>query len=403
MPQSPQRSDMRTVSAAAPGAASGSPARLRRRLIAGVCAAALALNALLQPAHAAAEWSSARTSVAAADMVPAVSHQPEISTALIVGSRVSSAEQAATVDPVLATSTAGVPIAQQILYNHLSPGARYDFHAELVNKSTNQVIAQANQEETPDDTQGLLTVDFGSVRGLQPGASYVVFVRGQQLSQPGGAVTAGGAAGETVVDIADKNRTAQSLEVGTATAQSQATIATTVDNTQANSLILAQDEAVHLANTVKYEGLQPGQKYTVSSVLYDVDHPAIIKAIALREEAPREESGTFRVDFGTVPGLKAGHAYSVRVAAEIEQPIAAQIGGEDPYGPLSVANGDLISVSDQLTSGAPAHNPDGYHSKDLDPVLPLLLIVGGLALATVAGACAVILRRHPLHIIGGMP
>jgi len=259
----------------------------------------------------------------------------EIRTSVSVNGVQSSAEKPVSVSA--ADVASGLQIKDSIEYLGLVAGMKYRFDGQLYRVDGDAPVAVEGAEKSEtvivgDGGRGVAEVDFGVVRDLVPGATYVVFERAVPVGENGEVTTDGQGQpvnpeidNRVVIKHEDASDRAQTfvVEEAPAPANPEGKISTSVTVNDVAStprksvLVSAADAAsgLHIKDSIRYSGLVAGMKYRFDGQVYRVDGDAPVAV----EGAEKSETviagdggrGVAEVDFGVVRDLVPGATYVV--------------------------------------------------------------------------------------------
>jgi TQXA domain-containing protein len=231
------------------------------------------------------------------------SDTPSISTTASADGVESTSEKA------VETSKTSVLVVDTVSYKNLTPGKTYTLQGQLMDV-TNGVTAAGSAKTvyfTPKTADGSEVLSLGTME-LTPGHTYVVY---ESLYE--GAT----ASGTPVAEHKDKTDKAQTIVVTgetPTTPSNTPSVKTTVsvDGTSSTSskAVETSNTNVKVVDTVFYENLTAGTKYTLKGQLMDVTSGESVAATATMTFTPDTTNGSVNLDFGSV-NVQAGHKYVV--------------------------------------------------------------------------------------------
>ena len=219
---------------------------------------------------------------------------------------------------------AGVKVVDNIDFSGFVPDQDYTFLGSLVDVTDgNKVVAVGAHTQSVSSADGTVQVDFGVVKGLQAGHTYVVFERAYEGSidfrntnpeVDNGSDNEPGFPANPVVVHADKDDKSQTLVTG-AEKKMKTTVEADGVASSADKAVTVSVEAaksgVAVVDTIDYEGFEAGKTYTFLGSLVDVTDGSKVVAVAATTQVVASADGSVKVDFGTLTNLQEGHKYVV--------------------------------------------------------------------------------------------
>ena len=169
-----------------------------------------------------------------------------------------------------------VNVTDTVSYNGLTPGEPYTFSGELIQKSTNVVLAENEITFTPSKAVGTVTVDFVADTSLLAGEELVVFEHLYHNDIE-------------IASHADPNDTDQTITVAVS-------IATSASNPEDGTKDVACADEVSIVDSISYDGLIPGASYQICGELYDKETLTKISSSELTFSA-KAKTGTIEIPF----------------------------------------------------------------------------------------------------------
>ncbi|MGI6212734.1 MAG: VaFE repeat-containing surface-anchored protein [Anaerovoracaceae bacterium] len=231
----------------------------------------------------------------------------QLSAAPSIGTTVSADGTESTSSKAAETSDTTVTVKDTVSYQNLTKGQTYTVTGKLFDKTDNKEVENVTGKATftPEAADGETTVDFGDIK-LTAGHTYVVY----EYLYEGKTAT-----GDVVAKHEDKDDVTQTFAVNKSTEEKSPSIGTKVsaDGTASTSSKAAEtsNTSVKVVDTVAYQNLTAGTKYTLTGKLYDKTSDKTVADVAGTATFTAETAdGETTVDFGTVE-LTAGHTYVV--------------------------------------------------------------------------------------------
>ena len=223
----------------------------------------------------------------------------------------------------------GIAVTDTIHYTGLVGGKAYKVTGKLNliedGKVVKTVTTATAEFTTEQSGSGSWTLDFGKVKGLEEGKTYVVYERAKSV--------------EKLVDTdydnepdaphsrvhEDPTDKAQTVNVKPDTPQPDEENGKILTTVKANNSVGSADKSakvskeeagqgVKLVDTIYYEGLKGGKVYKVTGKLNQIKDGKVVQIVAeatAEFTADPSGKGSWELDFGTVTGLKAGETYVV--------------------------------------------------------------------------------------------
>ncbi|MSR93709.1 VaFE repeat-containing surface-anchored protein [Clostridiaceae bacterium 68-1-5] len=223
----------------------------------------------------------------------------------------------------------GTAVTDTIHYTGLVGGKAYKVTGKLNLIEDGKVVktvTTATAEFTAEQSgSGSWTLDFGKVKGLEEGKTYVVYESAKSV--------------EKLVDTdydnepdaphsrvhEDPTDKAQTVKVKPDTPQPDEENGKILTTVKANNSVGSADQSakvskeeagqgVKLVDTIHYEGLKGGKVYKVTGKLNQIKDGKVVQTVAeatAEFTADPSGKGSWELDFGTVTGLKAGETYVV--------------------------------------------------------------------------------------------
>ena len=192
----------------------------------------------------------------------------------------------------VAQASAKLRIADEVAYEGLTPGQEYVMTGTLMDKATGKAVdgATASATFTPKEESGTVTVTFELDGSKLAGHDLVAFE----------VLTRGEATVATHEDIEDEAQTVRVVSIGT----------TATDKADGDHTVAAAKAEV--VDVVSYQGLTPGQEYTVTGTLMDREtgkpvtdgsgKPVTASTSFTPEKADGQASVTFELDASGLGG-----------------------------------------------------------------------------------------------------
>lgn len=258
---------------------------------------------------------------------------------------------------------AGGTIIDTVAYEGLKPGVKYTVDGELVDTVTGKPTGiKGSATFTPTSTSGQVEVAFTVPQGYA-GRSLVAF---ESVSD-----------GVRIIaehkDVNDHNQTVWVPKVAT----------TAVDKADGDHVIPAEGGTV--IDTVAYSGVQPGQDYVVSGVMFDKTTGKITTITGKSAFTAKAASGQVTVAF-TVPKGYAGHELVVFETLTHKGKVAGEHANPND-------KAQTVSVS-KPTGGNTKVTGGGIHTGDVPGGDATLIGLGAVALMSGLGLVTVAARRR---------
>ena len=194
-------------------------------------------------------------------------------------------------------------IVDEVAYTGLTPGRSYQVEGVLMDRQTGEPLLDAAGNEVsadatfePKSPDGVVELAFSFDGSLLAGTSAVAF---ETLSRNGVELA-------VHADLDDEGQTVALLDIGT----------TAVDKTTGTHASTPLEHAV-IVDTVRYEGLAPGEEYALEGVLVLADDGAALvdgngRAVTSSVEfVPESPQGTVEVEFAFDASALEGHSVVV--------------------------------------------------------------------------------------------
>ncbi|XCB29034.1 SpaA isopeptide-forming pilin-related protein [Arcanobacterium hippocoleae] len=253
--------------------------------------------------------------------------QGELRTTVSADGKQASDKAPVNVSGIKATSVNGVEVKDKVTYSNFAADAEYIVTANLYEVSAGSIFGaplatQRERKMTNSSGNGEWEINFGQVKNLEPGKTYVVYENATSV--------------ENVLDLDGDNikettqvavhenpdDVSQTVVVQNIPGVKIPIMATTVSaNGQTAGYykpvtILAKDAAkpVRVTDSITYSGLEENEKYTVTGRLFEVkDGQAVGQPIKTKIEektAGKHGSGKWVIDFESIQ-LEPGKSYVV--------------------------------------------------------------------------------------------